>query len=200
MAEPPTGKLVIFSGPSGAGKSTVVRRLLDECPLPLKLSVSATTRAPRPAERDGVDYHFLSRDEFFRRRKEGDFLEWKEVFGRGDFYGTLRSETTSGLASGNWMVLEIDVEGTLSVVQQHPEAITIFLDPGSMEELERRLRCRGTESEESIQRRLEVACREMAMSNRYRFRVVNDLVDRTAREICDILTSYVGDRSECLKN
>jgi guanylate kinase len=193
MAEPPTGKLVIISGPSGAGKSTVVRRLLEECRLPLKLSVSATTRAPRPAERDGVDYHFLSKEEFSRRRKAGDFLEWKEVFGRGDFYGTLREETTSGLANGYWVVLEIDVEGTLSVVQQNPEAITVFVDPGSMEELERRLRNRGTETEESIQRRLEVAGREMANSNRYRFRVVNDFVDRTAREICDILTSYVGD-------
>lgn len=193
MAEPPTGKLVIISGPSGAGKSTVVRRLLNECPLPLKLSVSATTRPPRPAERDGVDYHFLSQEDFFRRRKADDFLEWKEVFGRGDFYGTLRKETTAGLANGKWVVLEIDVEGTSSVVQQHHEAITIFVDPGSMEELERRLRHRGTESEESIQRRLEVARREMATSNRYRFRVVNDLVDRAAREICDILTSYVGD-------
>ncbi len=193
MAEPPTGKLVIISGPSGAGKSTVVRRLLNECPLPLKLSVSATTRPPRPAERDGVDYHFLSKEDFFRRRKADDFLEWKEVFGRGDFYGTLRKETTAGLANGKWVVLEIDVEGTSSVVQQHHEVITIFVDPGSMAELERRLRHRGTESEESIQRRLEVARREMATSNRYRFRVVNDLVDRAAREICDILTSYVGD-------
>jgi len=193
MAEPPTGKLVIISGPSGAGKSTVVRRLLNECPLPLKLSVSATTRPPRPAERDGVDYHFLSKEDFFRRRKADDFLEWKEVFGRGDFYGTLRKETTAGLANGKWVVLEIDVEGTSSVVQQHHEVITIFVDPGSMAELERRLRHRGTESEESIQRRLEVARREMATSNRYRFRVVNDMVDRAPREICDILTSYVGD-------
>jgi len=193
MAEPPSGKLVIISGPSGAGKSTVVRRVLDECPLPLKLSVSATTRTPRPAERDGIDYHFLPREEFVRRREAGEFLEWKEVFGRGDFYGTLRSETTSGLANGNWVVLEIDVEGTLAVIQQHPEAITIFVDPGSMEALERRLRNRGTETEESIQRRLEVARYELTTSNRYRFRVVNDLVDRTAREICDILTSHVGD-------
>lgn len=193
MAEPPTGKLVIISGPSGAGKSTVVRRLLERCPLPLKLSVSATTRAPRPGERDGVDYHFLPKDEFSRRRKADDFLEWKEVFGRGDFYGTLREETTSGLANGNWVILEIDVEGTLAVIEQNLEAITIFVDPGSMEELERRLRNRGTETEESVQRRLEVASREMAMSNRYRFRVVNDDVDRTAQEICDILTSHVGD-------
>ncbi len=193
MAEPPTGKLVIISGPSGAGKSTVVRRLLEKCPLPLKLSVSATTRAPRPEERDGVDYHFLARNEFSRKRKADDFLEWKEVFGRGDFYGTLREETTSGLASGNWVILEIDVEGTLAVIEQNLEAITIFVDPGSMEELERRLRNRGTETEESTKRRLEVASREMAMSSRYRYRVVNDAVDRTAQEICDILTSHVGD-------
>jgi len=193
MAEPPTGRLVIISGPSGAGKSTVVRQLLTDCPLPLKLSVSATTRQPRPAERDGVDYHFLSKEEFIRRREAGGFLEWMEVFGRGDFYGTLRDETTTGLATGKWVVLEIDIEGTLSVIPQYPEVITIFLDPGSMEELERRLRHRGTESEESTQRRLEVARREMAMSDRYRYRVVNDRVDRAVREICDILTSHVGD-------
>ncbi|MBC8873792.1 MAG: guanylate kinase [Planctomycetes bacterium] len=193
MAEPPTGRLVIISGPSGAGKSTVVRQLLADCPLPLKLSVSATTRQPRPAERDGVDYHFLSKEEFIRRREAGGFLEWMEVFGRGDFYGTLRDETTTGLATGKWVVLEIDIEGTLSVIPQYPEVITIFLDPGSMEELERRLRHRGTESEESTQRRLEVARREMAISDRYRYRVVNDRVDRAVQEICDILTSHVGD-------
>ena len=187
------GKLVIISGPSGAGKSTVVRRLLEACPLPLQLSVSATTRPPRPGEIDGHDYHFLTVDEFRRRRDNGEFLEWKEVFGRGDFYGTLRSETATGLSQGKWVILEIDVQGALAVLEQHPEAITIFLHPGSTAELERRLRSRGTESEASIQRRFEVARHEMKALHHYRYEVINDTVDRAVREICDILQANMGD-------
>src|SRR5688572_14577866 len=95
-----SGRLVVISGPSGAGKSTVVRRLLAECPLPLVLSVSATTRKARPGEVDGVNYFFLSREEFSRRREAGEFLECKEVFGRGDWYGTLQSQVSAGLAAG----------------------------------------------------------------------------------------------------
>jgi guanylate kinase len=194
-AESP-GKLVIISGPSGAGKSTVVRRLLEVCELPLKLSVSATTRAPRPGEIDGQDYHFLTVAEFQRRREKGEFLESKEVFARGDYYGTLRSETASGLSRGKWVILEIDVEGALAVLEQEPTAITIFLHPGSMAELERRLRSRGTDSEPSIQRRLEVARREMAALDRYRYEVVNDTVDRAVQEICEILRANRGDTAD----
>jgi guanylate kinase len=194
------GRLVIVSGPSGAGKSTVVRQLLDTCPLPLQLSVSATTRAPRPGEQDGVDYHFVPHDEFCRRRAAGEFLEWKEVFGRGHLYGTLRSETTAGLAAGKWVILEIDVEGALAVLEQHPEAITIFVHPGAMAELEHRLRGRGTDSEESIQRRLAVARRELACKDRYRYEVINDSVDRAVREICDLLVSHAGDPNACSTN
>lgn len=194
------GRLVIISGPSGAGKSTVVRQLLDTCPLPLQLSVSATTRPPRAGERDGVEYHFVSHDEFCRRREAGDFLEWKEVFGRGDLYGTLRNETTAGLAAGKWIILEIDVEGALTVLDQHPDAVTIFVHPGSMEELEHRLRGRGTESAESIQRRLAVARREMECKDRYRFEVITDFKDRAVREICEILLSHAGDPNACSTN
>jgi guanylate kinase len=190
------GKLVIISGPSGAGKSTVVRHLLEACALPLTLSVSATTRAPRPGEIDGRDYHFLSVAEFQRRRANGEFLESKEVFARGDYYGTLRSETGSGLSQGKWVILEIDVEGARAVLEQEPTAITIFLHPGSMTELERRLRSRGTDSEPSIQRRLEVARREMAVVDRYRYEVVNDTVDRAVQEICEILRANRGDTAD----
>ncbi len=190
------GRIVIISGPSGAGKSTVVRRLLEVCALPLTLSVSATTRAPRPGEIDGQDYHFLTVAEFQRRRENGDFLESKEVFARGDYYGTLRSETASGLSQGKWVILEIDVEGALSVLEQDPTAITIFLHPGSMTELERRLRSRGTDSEPSIQRRLEVARREMAVLDHYRYEVVNDTVDRAVQEICEILRANRGDTAD----
>lgn len=183
------GKLVIISGPSGAGKSTVLKRVLAECPQPLELSVSATTRLPRPGETDGVEYHFLSKEDFARRRENDEFLEWNEVFGRGDYYGTLRSTVAAGLAAGKWVVLEIDVEGAMMVLESHPDAITIFLHPGSDAELERRLRDRGTETEDSIQRRLEVARREMSCLNKYKYKVVNNTVDQAVEEICHILTS-----------
>jgi len=186
----PPGKVIVISGPSGSGKSTVVRQLLDECPRPLVLSVSATTRPPRPGERDGQHYHFLTPDDFAHRRDRGDMLECFEVFGRGYWYGTLRDEVATSLAAGKWVVLEIDVEGAAAVLQEYPAAVTIFILPGSMEELERRLRGRGTETEETIQRRLAVANREMDCAEKYRYQVVNDEVDRAVREICDILTNH----------
>jgi guanylate kinase len=185
----PRGRLVVISGPSGAGKSTVVRELLRPgiCPLPLVLSVSATTRRPREGEVDGVNYFFLSHEEFARRRAAGEFLECKEVFGRGDWYGTLQSQVASGLAAGKWVILEIDVEGALAVLEKHPDVLTIFLHSGSIEELERRLRQRNTETEESIRRRLEVARRELAFKDRYRYEVINRDVPTAVREICEIL-------------
>lgn len=182
-----TGKLVIISGPSGAGKSSVVRELLTSCGLPLRMSVSATTRAPREGELDGVHYHFLTSEEFARRRAAGEFLECKEVFGRGDWYGTLKSEVEAGHRAGQWVVLEIDVEGATSVLTERPDAITIFIDPGTHDELERRLRSRGTESDAAIRRRLEVAERELVMAHKYQYRVVNETLPQAVREICEIL-------------
>jgi guanylate kinase len=180
--------LVIISGPSGAGKSTVVRRLIERCGLPLELSVSATTRAPRQGEVDGREYHFMTPEEFKRRRDAGDFLECADVFGR-NWYGTLRETVTTGLKRGKWIILEIDVDGALQVLKEYPRAITVFIHPGSPQELERRLRGRKTESEEAIQRRLEVAQREMTFIDRYRFVVVNDVIDRTVHEVCQLLKS-----------
>jgi guanylate kinase len=197
------GKLVIISGPSGAGKSTVVRELLACGELPLRLSVSATTRAPRPGEVDGVHYHFLSREEFARLREAGEFLECKEVFGQGDWYGTLTSEVASGFAQGKWMVLEIDVEGALAVLNERPDAITIFIDPGTPEELEFRLRNRKTDSEAAIQRRLQVAQHEMDQAGKYTYHVVNKTVPQAVQEICDILKRHGNitdpENSECSK-
>ena len=187
MAGRGAGRLVIISGPAGAGKSTIVRRLLHECPMPLQLSVSATTRQRRPQEADGIDYHFLSKHEFAARRAAGEFLECKEVFGRGDWYGTLRSEVQAGFGDGKWVILEIDVDGAATVLEAHPEAITVFLHTGSMEELERRLRGRGTETEASIQRRLEVARHELARKDMYRHEVVNHTIDQAVKDICQIL-------------
>jgi len=181
------GKVVIVSGPSGAGKTTVMKLVFQRCGAPLVQSVSATTRPPRPGERDGIDYHFLGDEDFGRRRERGEFLECFEVFGRGYWYGTLREEVTSGLRQGKWVVLEIDVQGAMAALEHYPQAITIFVRPGSLEELERRLRCRGTEAEEAIQRRLRQAQYELEMSQRYTHVVINDDIDQAVSEICRIL-------------
>ncbi len=189
MPETSQGRLVVVSGPSGAGKTSVMQRVYQTCPVPLVRSVSATTRPPRSDERDGVDYHFLSNDEFQLRRQRGEFVECFEVFGQGHWYGTLWAEVTTGLAAGKWVVLEIDVRGAQAVVERFPDALTIFLRPSTREELERRLRGRGTESEDAIQRRLARADRELAAAGRYRHQVINDDMDQAVRDICGILTS-----------
>jgi guanylate kinase len=185
MSKP--GKLVIISGPSGVGKTTVLKRLYDRCRLPLAPSVSATTRPMRPGEKEGVNYHFLTDQQFQRHRQQGDFLECVEVFGRGHWYGTLREPVSTGLSAGKWVVLEIDVEGAARVLKHHPEAITIFIHPGSIEELERRLRGRGTEIEAALQRRLEVAQRELDAAPTYQHIVTNQSVDQTVQDICQLL-------------
>ena len=184
------GKLIVISGPSGSGKSTVLRRVFAESGLPLVWSVSATTRSPRPGEIDGRDYHFLSQDEFQGRRQQGEFLECFEVYSRGHWYGTLDSEVAPRLAIGDWVVLEIDVEGTMAVLQGYPDAITIFVRPSSREELERRLVARGTESPQQIERRLDVARRELESIDRYAHVVVNDDVDQAVDQLCRILKRY----------
>jgi len=197
MAKDPEGKVVIVSGPSGAGKTTVMKRVFQQCPLPLVASVSATTRPPRPGETDGGDYHFLSAEEFDRRVQCGDFLEYFQVFNQGYWYGTLRSEVEAGLAARKWVVLEIDVQGAAAVIGCYPAAITIFVRPSSVEELQRRLRGRGTESEEALQRRLQRARDEIARQQMYRHVVVNDEVDRAVTEICNILIREHGERVQC---
>ncbi|MGE3641744.1 MAG: guanylate kinase, partial [Pirellulales bacterium] len=175
--EPSTAHLVVLSGPSGVGKSTLLRRLRERFPQRLRLSVSATTRAPRPAEQEGVDYYFLASDEFQRRREAGEFLECFEVFGRGHWYGTLRSEVAASGNDPKWVILDIDVDGAHKVRNLLPGVLSIFLHPGSEAELERRLRSRATENEEAIQRRLDVARREIARAGEYQYTVINDSLD-----------------------
>ena len=183
----PPCRLVVLSGPSGVGKSTILRRLLERHPDRLRLSISATTRSPRPGEIHGTDYYFLSSEEFARRRAADEFLECCEVFGRGHWYGTPHSEVEPSLEAGTSVILEIDVEGTLAVVEKYPAALTIFLRPSASEELERRLRERATESEEAIGRRLEVARRELEQAGRYQHVIVNDTVAEAVEQISTIL-------------
>ena len=129
------GKLIIISGPSGVGKSTIVRQLIEQCDLPLELSVSATTRPRRTEDQPGVNYHFMTDEEFQRRASNGEFLEYVEVFGRGCWYGTLKDQVSTGLNSSKWIILEIDIEGAAKVLKLYPDALTIFIHPGNLDEL-----------------------------------------------------------------
>jgi guanylate kinase len=163
--------LIIVSGPSGSGKSTVIRHLLADPSLRLRLSVSATTRPPRPGEKDGREYHFWTRERFERARSEGAFLEWADV--HGNYYGTLRSEVEPYRSQGWIVLLDIDLQGAGQVRQKCPDVVTVFLQAPSWEVLERRLRARGTDSDASIQRRLTNARLELAQASDYDYQVVN---------------------------
>ncbi len=187
MTQNEPGKLVVLSGPSGVGKSTVVTEVLSRFDGRLRLSISATTRPPRPDELDGTHYHFLSHDEFSERRVREEFVECIEVFGRGHWYGTLWNEVRPFLAAGKWVLLEVDVDGAENILKQFADPISIFLRPASFEELERRLRSRATEDEKSIERRLSVARRELKLADRYEYQVVNATVTEAVEEICQIL-------------
>lgn len=182
-------RIVVLSGPSGSGKTTIVKHLIARSSVPLLKSISATTRQARPQEIDGQDYYFLSDEEFRRRLANNEFLEHAEVFSSGFLYGTLKSEVDRAWQQNAWAFLEIDVEGALNVMQQHPDAVTIFLKTPSPQEFERRLRARGTESEEVIRKRLATAARELKFADRYRYTVINDDLERAVMEICEILKS-----------
>lgn len=185
-------RVVVLSGPSGSGKTTVVERLLDAAPLRLVKSISATTRAPRNGEVEGESYYFLSPQEFAERKSRGEFLETAEVFGAGYWYGTLKSEVDRAQQLGGWSFLEIDVQGALRVMELYPDVVTIFLHPPSMEECERRLRSRASESEEAVQKRLRQVQEEIGQSGRYRYQVINDRLDDTIAEISRILRREAG--------
>lgn len=196
--KPMPGKLVIISGPSGVGKSTCVRELLRSCDLPLELSVSATTRPKRPGETDGKEYRFLTADEFQRLKSENAFLETAEVFGVGHQYGTLRNVVSTGLQEGKWIILEIDVVGAAEVMREYPDAISIFIYQ-TLEEIEFRLRGRKTESEDVIQRRLAVASSELEVKDVYLHQVINETVEKSAAQICQLLKATCPDcqQSKC---
>jgi guanylate kinase len=196
MVESSNGRLIIISGPSGAGKSTVVKQLISECPLPLTTSISATTRSPRDAEANGVDYFFMSEKEFGELRKAGAFLECKQNFGLQHWYGTLHEQVAAGLNAGKWVILEIDVMGAMEILEDGRfDPITIFIHPGGMDELEKRLIARGTETQDSLTARLETAAAEMRYLSRYKYEVINQSVPNAVAEICQILQDHVPEHS-----
>lgn len=178
--------LIVVSGPSGAGKSTVVEQVLKRSKN-TDLSVSLTTRPPRAGEREGDEYHFVDMERFLRARDGGELLEWAEV--HGNLYGTPSSFVEGTLAAGRNVLLEIDVQGGLSVKERVPDAVLVFLLPPSLEELEKRLRGRATDDEAVIKRRLDNALKEYEFHDRYDYIVSNDAVDSCAAGILGIISS-----------
>lgn len=178
------GLLIVLSGPSGAGKGTVCKALLARHPQ-IALSISCTTRLPRINEKEGVNYFFKSVTEFEELIRQDEFLEHACVY--GNYYGTPKSFVASKLAQGSDVLLEIDVQGALKAKRIFPDGVFIFLVPPSMEELERRIRGRATESEEQIQTRLGKAKSEMAQLKRYDYVIVNDRIERVVEEIESII-------------
>jgi guanylate kinase len=177
--------LLVLAGPSGVGKGTIVARLRQLVP-ELWESVSYTTRDPRPDEVDGVDYRFVTREEFESLRDAGGFLEWFEVF--GDLKGTPKGPVAERLAAGDDVLLEIDVQGALKVREQFPEAVLVFVRPPSLADLRARLEGRGTETEAALTRRLAEAEGELSRASDFDHVVVNDDVERVVGEVAGILS------------
>lgn len=184
------GHLFIISGPSGAGKGTLVKELLRRVP-DLWVSVSATTRAPRPSEKEGIDYFFLTPNEFEARARHGEFLEHAQV--HGNRYGTLRTAVERRLGRGVDVILEIDPQGAAQVRKQLDRSRLIFVKAPSTEELEKRIRYRGAETEEQLKTRLKTAERELAVEGMYDFVVINDDVSRATDELVAYIRSLSAD-------
>lgn len=185
------GKLIIFSAPSGSGKTTIVHRILPLFP-ELQFSVSATSRAMRPGETDGKDYYFLSAEQFKNYRDQGKFLEWEEVY-KDQFYGTLLSELDRIWAMGKHLVFDVDVKGGLNIKRQFPHnALAIFIQPPSVEELKSRLLKRGTETEESLKKRVGKAKEEMAYAPQFDKIIVNDDLEKAVEETRRTIHDFLG--------
>ena len=186
MSEIRKGMLLVISGPSGTGKGTLIKRLMDE-DSSLVFSVSATTRAPRPGEIDGVHYHFVTNEQYDQLVTENAFVEYANV--HGNRYGTLRSEVYQRLERGENVVLDIDVQGALNVIASEKEKVSIFILPPSMKVLRERLTGRGTETEEAVERRLHNAIWEISQKDQYEYKVINDDLDDCVRKLQAIIAA-----------
>lgn len=184
------GKIIILSAPSGTGKSTIIKQLMQDDCLRLGFSISATSRKPRGTEQHGREYFFLSEDEFQRRIDRGEFVEWEEVYA-GVRYGTLESEVNRVTDSGHNLIMDVDVKGALNIKKRFGDkALSIFVMPPSVCELEKRLRSRGTDSEETIMKRLSKAEFEMSFSDKFDTVVVNDSLEDAVAEVDDKIRKF----------
>ena len=184
------GKLVIFSAPSGSGKTTIVKELLKrfDC---FEFSISATSRQPRGQEQNGIDYHFMTNDEFKSRVERGEFVEWEEVYA-GTCYGTLKSEMERIWAKGNVIIFDVDVMGGINLKRLFGEdACSVFIMPPSVEELERRLRGRGTDTEEVIMKRIAKAEFELSKASEFDYTVVNDVLEDAVEQTVAIISQFL---------
>ena len=184
-------KLIVFSAPSGSGKTTLVNHLLEQS-LPLGFSISATSRAPRGKEKDGVEYHFLSPEGFKEKIRENAFVEYEEVY-ENTFYGTLTSELKRLWKEGKQVLFDIDVKGGLTIKKKYPkQTLSIFVQPPSIEELENRLRHRATDSEENINERIGKAKGELTFSERFDYCLINDDLETAKKEIVQVVSDFLN--------
>jgi guanylate kinase len=184
-------KIIIITAPSGAGKTSITRYLLKRFSNELAFSISAATRKPRGNERDGVDYYFIDLEEFTNKIQHGEFVEWEMVY-EGKYYGTLKSELQRIWKENKIPVLDIDVKGAIHVQQQFPETtLSLFIEPPGVDELKRRLQTRGTESEESLQARVNKAAYELSFKHSFNHIIVNDNLERACAEAEEIVSAFI---------
>lgn len=187
------GKIIIFSAPSGSGKSTIISHLINDASLCLEFSISATSRHPRGVEKHGKDYYFLTEEEFKRRADNGEFIEWEEVY-PGVCYGTLESEISRITRNGNNLIMDIDVKGALNIKKKYgDDALAVFIMPPDKETLEKRLRERGTDSPETIEKRLQKSEYEMSFAPSFDKVVVNDNLNEAIEKTRTLIKDFIGD-------
>ena len=186
-------KLIIFSAPSGSGKSTIINYLLTQPQLKLAFSISATSRAPRGTERDGVEYFFLTPEEFRRRIEAGEFLEYEEVY-KDRFYGTLKSQVEKQLQEGENVIFDVDVVGGCNIKQFYGDrALSVFIQPPSIEELRKRLEGRGTDAQDVIESRLAKAAYELTFAPKFDRVIVNDDLETAKAEALRVITEFLNE-------
>ena len=184
-------KIIIITAPSGAGKTSITRHLLNTLPNKLAFSISAATRKARGNEKNGVDYHFMSEEEFTNKIQHDEFVEWEMVY-EGKYYGTLKSELARIWNEGKVPVLDIDVKGAIHVQQQYPETtLSLFIEPPGVDELKRRLQSRGTESEESLNARVNKASYELSFKDHFNHIIVNDHLEKAKQQAQDIVSAFL---------
>ncbi len=188
-------KVIVIVAPSGSGKTTIANKLMEDFP-EIKFSISATTRPPREGEEHGKNYYYLSKEEFDRAIEEGKFLEWEEFY-NGSRYGTLRSEVDKLLESGYFPLLDIEVKGAVNIKQMYgSDCVSIFIQPPSIEELEKRLKGRGTENDASLETRLKRAEKELMYADKFDFVVINDDLDTAYKQVKTIVKKFTSDQTD----